>query len=60
MSGNMTAEELSRSAAADPASPAGTSPAAQVLWYMRAGKPIPPKSMSLDQEWLAIATELVG
>jgi hypothetical protein len=99
---NMTAEELSRSAANDPAPPAGASPAAQALWYARtgkwdaahdlcqdipgnagswihawlhreegdlgnagywysrAGKPMPPKHLTLEQEWLAIASELVG
>lgn len=29
-------------------------------WYARAGKPIPPKHLTPEQEWLAIASELVG
>lgn len=29
-------------------------------WYARAGKPIPPKDLTLEQEWMAIASELVG
>lgn len=102
MAGNMTAEELSQSAARDPAPPAGASTAAQALWYARAGKwdtahdlcqqvsgnagswihawlhreegdlgnagywysragkPMPTKDVTLAEEWLAIASELVG
>jgi hypothetical protein len=98
----MTAEELSRSAASDPAPPADASPAAKALWYARAGqwdvahdlcqqvpgtagswihawlhseegdlgnagywysragKPMPPKHLTLEHEWMAIASELVG
>lgn len=98
----MTAEELSQSAANDPAPPAGASAAAQALWYARAGKwdaahdlcqevpgtagswihawlhreegdlgnagywysragkPMPPINITIEQEWLAIASELVG
>jgi hypothetical protein len=29
-------------------------------WYSRAGKSIPNKNVSLEDEWLAIATELLG
>ncbi len=29
-------------------------------WYSRAGKTMPPENMTLEQEWLAIASELVG
>jgi len=29
-------------------------------WYARAGKTIPPKHLTPEQEWLAIASELVG
>ena len=29
-------------------------------WYARAGKPMPPKNLTLELEWMAIATELVG
>ena len=29
-------------------------------WYARAGKPIPQKHLTPEQEWLAIASELVG
>jgi hypothetical protein len=99
---DMTAEELSQSAANDPAPPAGLSPAAKALWYARAGKwdaahdlcqeipgnagswihawlhreegdlgnasywysragkTMPPKNITLGQEWMAIASELVG
>jgi hypothetical protein len=29
-------------------------------WYACAGKPMPPKHLTPEQEWLAIASELVG
>ncbi|MEO5716682.1 MAG: hypothetical protein ABIT37_24600 [Luteolibacter sp.] len=29
-------------------------------WYSRAGKPVPPPSLSLGDEWLAIAAVLLG
>lgn len=29
-------------------------------WYSRTGKTMPPKNMTLEQEWLVIAAELVG
>jgi hypothetical protein len=98
----MTAEELSNSAANDPAPPAAANPAAKALWYARAGKwdsahdlcqdipgtagswihawlhreegdhgnaaywysragkPVPPEHLTPEQEWMAIASELVG
>lgn len=98
----MTAEELSNSAANDPAPAATMSPAAKALWYARAGKwdtahdlcnevpgkpgswihawlhreegdlgnaaywyaraekPMPPIHITLDQEWLTIASELLS
>ena len=28
-------------------------------WYARAGKALPPKSLSLDEEWMIIAKELL-
>jgi hypothetical protein len=29
-------------------------------WYARAGRTMPPKSVTLEEEWAAIARELVG
>jgi hypothetical protein len=29
-------------------------------WYSRAGKCMPNKNVTLEDEWLAIATELLG
>jgi hypothetical protein len=29
-------------------------------WYSRAGKSMPPKSITSEQEWMAIASELIG
>lgn len=29
-------------------------------WYSLAGKPMPPANVTLEEEWLAIASELVG